>query len=89
VRGPDGNPWPAPPPTPFHVWPLAACVERIERLLLWRKAEEVMPAFVPPMLALEQLTGPWLGDRLIARRFAKAPLPLTPDPSSTRDTAAR
>jgi NAD(P)-dependent dehydrogenase (short-subunit alcohol dehydrogenase family) len=89
VRGPDGNPWPAPPPTPFRVWPLSACVERIERLLLLRKAEEVLPAFVPPMLALEQLAGSWLGDRLIARRFAKAPLPLTPGPSSPRDTAAR
>jgi NAD(P)-dependent dehydrogenase (short-subunit alcohol dehydrogenase family) len=90
VLGPDGKPWPVQPPAPFRVWPLAACVERLVRLITRRKAEEVMPAFVWPMLALEQITGPWLGDRLLARRFARAPLPeVTPAPSSPHGIAAR
>jgi NAD(P)-dependent dehydrogenase (short-subunit alcohol dehydrogenase family) len=75
VLGPDGKPWPTQPPAPFRVWPVEACVDRIVRLLLKRRAEELFPAFVRPMLALEAIIGPWLGDRILGRRFARAPLP--------------
>src|SRR5262245_17082374 len=75
VLGPDGQPWRTPPPAPFRVWPVELVVDRILRLLLRRKPEALLPGFVGPMLALDQLIGPWLGDRLIARQFWRNPLP--------------
>jgi NAD(P)-dependent dehydrogenase (short-subunit alcohol dehydrogenase family) len=75
VLGPDGRPWPTQPPAPFRVWPVEKCVDRIIRLIERRKAEALLPGFVSALLALDQVLGPWLGDRVIARRFARAPLP--------------
>src|SRR5262245_15979240 len=75
VLGPDGRPWPTQPPAPFRVWPVEKCVDRILRLIERRKAEALLPGFVSALLALDQVLGPWLGDRVIARRFARAPLP--------------
>jgi NAD(P)-dependent dehydrogenase (short-subunit alcohol dehydrogenase family) len=77
VLGPDGQPWPTPPPVPFRVWPVGLVVDRIVRVITRRKAEALLPAFVGPMLAAGQLLGPWLGDRLIARQLRRHPLPPT------------
>jgi NAD(P)-dependent dehydrogenase (short-subunit alcohol dehydrogenase family) len=78
VLAADGRPWPTPPPAPFRVWPVEKCAERIIRLIVERKPEALLPGFVAPMLALDQIIGPWLGDRIISRRFARAPLPDQP-----------
>src|SRR5262245_17594877 len=75
VLGPDGKPWAQPLPIPFRLWPVEACVDRIVRLLVQRKAEELFPAIVRPLLAVDQIIGTWLGDRWLIRRFARAPLP--------------
>lgn len=75
VLGPDGNPWPTPPPAPFRVWPVEMLVDKVIRLIERRKPEALLPGFVGPLLALDQIIGPWLGDRLVARRVAAAPLP--------------
>jgi NAD(P)-dependent dehydrogenase (short-subunit alcohol dehydrogenase family) len=78
VQGPDGRPWPTPPPSPFRVWPVEACVDRIVGLIVERKAEELLPGIVRPLLALDDLVGTWLGDRWLTRRFERAPLPDQP-----------
>jgi NAD(P)-dependent dehydrogenase (short-subunit alcohol dehydrogenase family) len=78
VLGPNGQPWPTPPPAVFRVWPVEKCVDRIIRLIVKRKPEALLPGFVAPMLALDQIIGPWLGDRIIRRRFDQAPLPEQP-----------
>jgi NAD(P)-dependent dehydrogenase (short-subunit alcohol dehydrogenase family) len=70
VLGADGRPLAEPPTTPFRVWPVERCVDRLVRLLVKRQAEALLPSFVGPLLALDQATGGWLGDRLLARRFA-------------------
>lgn len=79
VLGPDGQPWPTPPPVPFRVWPVDLVVDRVVRVITRRKAEALLPGFVAPMLALDQLVGPWLGDRIIARQFRRHPLPGEPN----------
>jgi NAD(P)-dependent dehydrogenase (short-subunit alcohol dehydrogenase family) len=78
VLGPDGKPWSRPLPVPFRVWPVDACVDRIVRVIVQRKAEEVFPPIVRPLLALDHLVGTWLGDRWLTRRFDQAPLPDQP-----------
>jgi NAD(P)-dependent dehydrogenase (short-subunit alcohol dehydrogenase family) len=75
VLGPDGHPWPTPPPAPFRVWPLDLLVEKVVRLIERRTAEVLLPGIVGPLLALDHLIGTWLGDRWLSRRVANAPLP--------------
>jgi NAD(P)-dependent dehydrogenase (short-subunit alcohol dehydrogenase family) len=72
VLGPDGRVWPNPPPPPFRIWPVEKCVDRIERVLLRRKRQALLPAFVGPLLALDQFLGGWLGDWILGRRFSPA-----------------
>jgi NAD(P)-dependent dehydrogenase (short-subunit alcohol dehydrogenase family) len=69
VLGPDGRPWSDPPPPPFRIWPVEKCVDRIERLLVKRRSEALLPGFVRPMLALDQLLGGWLGNWILGNRF--------------------
>jgi len=69
VLGPDGRPWDKPPPPPFRVWPVAKCVDRIVRLILKRRAEALLPEFVRPLIALDQLFAGRLGDRYIGGKF--------------------
>jgi NAD(P)-dependent dehydrogenase (short-subunit alcohol dehydrogenase family) len=71
VWGPDGNPWPTPPPPPFRVWPVELCVDRIIRLIVRRQSQALLPWFVGPMLALDHAVGGRLGDWLLARRFTR------------------
>jgi NAD(P)-dependent dehydrogenase (short-subunit alcohol dehydrogenase family) len=69
VLGPDGTPWANPPPPPFRIWPVEKCVDRIERLLVKRRAEALLPAFVGPLLALDDVVGGWIGDWIIRSQF--------------------
>jgi NAD(P)-dependent dehydrogenase (short-subunit alcohol dehydrogenase family) len=69
VLGPDGQPWPVPPPHPFRVWSVEKCVDRIMQVLLHRRREALLPWFVGPLLALEQAVGGWLGDLYLGRKF--------------------
>jgi NAD(P)-dependent dehydrogenase (short-subunit alcohol dehydrogenase family) len=78
VLGPDGNPYATPPPAPFRVWPVEKCVDRIVQLIVERRAEILLPGIVRPLLAVDDILGPWLGDRWLTRRMARAPLPDQP-----------
>jgi NAD(P)-dependent dehydrogenase (short-subunit alcohol dehydrogenase family) len=69
VLGPDGRPWPVPPPHPFRVWSVEKCVDRIMHVLLHRRREALLPWFVGPLLALEQAVGCWLGDLYLGLKF--------------------
>jgi NAD(P)-dependent dehydrogenase (short-subunit alcohol dehydrogenase family) len=65
----DGKPWESPPPPPFRIWPVEKCVDRIIRLLARRKSQALLPAFTGPMLALDQMLGNWIGDRILTWKF--------------------
>ncbi len=82
VLGPDGKPWTNAPSPPFRVWPVAKCVDRIVRLLVQRKGESLLPGFVRPILALDHVLGPWFGDWVVGKFFARSPLP---PPAGRRD----
>ena len=71
----EGRPWTTPVSIPFRVRPVEACVDRIVELIESRKAEALVPGFVGPLLALDAIIGPWLGDRVLTRHFRKHPLP--------------
>jgi NAD(P)-dependent dehydrogenase (short-subunit alcohol dehydrogenase family) len=71
--GPDGQPRPERPPKTFRIWPVEKCVERIVNLIVKRKREALLPAFVAPFLILDQILDRRLGDRILARRFAMEP----------------
>jgi NAD(P)-dependent dehydrogenase (short-subunit alcohol dehydrogenase family) len=75
VLGPDGKPWPTSPPTPFRVWPLQRVVNRLIRLIEKRKPEALVPGWVGPLLTMDRMIGPWLGDYFIDRQFRRYPLP--------------
>jgi NAD(P)-dependent dehydrogenase (short-subunit alcohol dehydrogenase family) len=75
VLGPDGEPYPEPVLPPFRVWPLDLLVDRVIKLIERRRAEALLPGFVGPLLALDQILGPWLGDRVVRKRIDAAPLP--------------
>ncbi len=69
VLGPDGRIWDKPPPPPFRVWPVEKCVDCIVGLIVKRKGQSLLPGFVGPMLALDDLSNGRLGDWLLGRRF--------------------
>ncbi len=69
VLGPRGRVWDRPPAPPFRVWPVEKCVDRIERLLVRRRREALLPGFVRPLLALDEAVGGWLGDWFLGRHF--------------------
>jgi NAD(P)-dependent dehydrogenase (short-subunit alcohol dehydrogenase family) len=69
VIGPDGKPWPVPPPPPFRIWPLEKCVDRIVRLIVKRKRQALLPWYAGPLLVLDELMGRVIGDRLLLRKF--------------------
>ena len=69
VLGPDGEPWPEPPPPPFRIWPVEKCVDRIVDLLVNRRRQALLPWFAGPLLMIDQLFGQRLGDRILSRRF--------------------
>lgn len=69
VLAPDGKPWPVPPEPPFRVWPVERCVERIVRLIRRRRARAVLPAFMGPLLTLDDLALRWIGDSILRWKF--------------------
>jgi NAD(P)-dependent dehydrogenase (short-subunit alcohol dehydrogenase family) len=69
VLGPDGKPWPNPPPPPFRIWPVEKCVDRLMRLIVQRRAEVMLPGFMGPMLVLDRILGSWIGNRLLRYNF--------------------
>jgi NAD(P)-dependent dehydrogenase (short-subunit alcohol dehydrogenase family) len=72
VLGPDGEVWTSPPPPPFRVWPVEICVDRIEKMLVKRKAEMLLPWYVAPLVALDRLIlGGWISSYVLARSFPR------------------
>src|SRR5262249_9766373 len=70
VLGPDGNPWPQPPPPPFRIHSVDRCVNRIVRLIVKRQGEALLPWFTGPLLALDRvLLGGQLGDLILKGKF--------------------
>jgi dehydrogenase/reductase SDR family member 7B len=69
VLGPDGKPWPEPPPPPFRIWPVEKCVDRIIDLIVKRKRQALLPWFTGPLLIIDQMLGQRIGNRILARRF--------------------
>jgi NAD(P)-dependent dehydrogenase (short-subunit alcohol dehydrogenase family) len=64
-----GQLWPVPPKPPFRVWPVEKCVDRVVRLIVKRKAQALLPGFVSPLLALDEITGGRLGDWYLRGKF--------------------
>jgi dehydrogenase/reductase SDR family member 7B len=83
VLGPDGRPWENPPQSPFRIWPVERCVDRVINLIVRRQPEALMPGIVRPLLALEQTVGSWLGDWFIRRRFDNSPRLHQPAPDGS------
>jgi len=75
VLGPDGEPYKTPVSAPFRVWPVAMVVDAVVRLIERRRPEALLPRVVGPLLALDDVLGPWLGDRFVRGRVDAAPLP--------------
>jgi NAD(P)-dependent dehydrogenase (short-subunit alcohol dehydrogenase family) len=65
----QGRLWPVPPPPPFRIWPVEKCVDRIVRVIVKRKSQALLPAFVSPLLALDEITGGRLGDWYLGGKF--------------------
>jgi NAD(P)-dependent dehydrogenase (short-subunit alcohol dehydrogenase family) len=69
VMGPDGKPWPEPPPPPFRVWPVEKIVNRIIRLIVKRRAQALIPWFAGPLFVLDKLVGSWIGNTILKWKF--------------------
>jgi NAD(P)-dependent dehydrogenase (short-subunit alcohol dehydrogenase family) len=69
VLGPDGRLWTDPPPPPFRIWPVEACVNRLVRLFVRRKRQALLPWFTGPLLTMDQALGGMVSDRLLLRMF--------------------
>ena len=69
VLGPDGRPWPKPPPPPFRVWPVERCVNHIVRLLIKRRTHSNLPWFMGPLYWLDEIVGRWVGDTIMRYKF--------------------
>jgi len=69
VLGPSGQPWQAPPPPPFRVWPVEKCVNRIVRLIVRRRAKALLPAFTGPLFTLDDIALRIIGDWILRWRF--------------------
>lgn len=73
-----GRPWATPPSTPFRVWPVEKCVDRIVQLIIKRKSQAHLRAFLSPLLALDEITGGRLGDWYLGGKFDPAAVALPP-----------
>jgi NAD(P)-dependent dehydrogenase (short-subunit alcohol dehydrogenase family) len=69
VLGPDGKPWDKPPDPPFRIWPVDKCVDRVIKLIIKRRKEALLPAFVGPLLHMDKSIGGLLGDWVLRNRF--------------------
>jgi NAD(P)-dependent dehydrogenase (short-subunit alcohol dehydrogenase family) len=70
VLGHDGQPWTHPPDPPFRIWPLEKCVDRVVGLIRKRRSQALLPAFVGPLLILDQALGGLVGNVILPRAFA-------------------
>jgi dehydrogenase/reductase SDR family protein 7B len=73
VLGPNGQPWPEPPSVPLPMFPVEKCVDLIVRLIIKRRAQAVLPWRSSLFLKLEQVVGPWIGDRILSAKFPPLP----------------
>src|SRR4051812_7033297 len=70
VLGPDGKPWPEPPRPPFKVWPVEKVANRVVRLIVKRRAKALIPWWVGPLLAMDELfVMSWIGDAVLRWKF--------------------
>ncbi len=69
VLNKDGKPWDVPPPPPFRIWPVEKCVDRVIRLIVKRKRQALLPWFAGPLLAVDEMLGRVIGDRILMRKF--------------------
>jgi NAD(P)-dependent dehydrogenase (short-subunit alcohol dehydrogenase family) len=69
VLRPDGHRWTKPPPPPFRIWPVEKCVDRIIRLIVKRRAQANLPAFMGPLLWLDQIVACWIGNLILRYKF--------------------
>jgi NAD(P)-dependent dehydrogenase (short-subunit alcohol dehydrogenase family) len=68
----SGQLWPTPPVPPFRIWPLDKCVDRVVRVIVKRQAQALLPSFVSPLLALDEISGGRLGDWYLGGKFDPA-----------------
>jgi hypothetical protein len=47
------------------------CVDVLMTLILRRKRQATLPWFVGPLLALDDITNGWAGDRYLMRKFRR------------------
>ncbi len=78
VLGPDGKPWPEPPPPPFRIWPVEKCVDRIVRLIVKRRSETLLPWIAGPLLGLDRNLGSWIGNMILKWKFPPEQSPGSP-----------
>jgi NAD(P)-dependent dehydrogenase (short-subunit alcohol dehydrogenase family) len=71
VLGADGKPSSAAPASNFRLWPVEQCVDALMQLIVRRKRQATLPWFVGPLLALDDLTNGWAGDRYLGRKFRR------------------
>jgi NAD(P)-dependent dehydrogenase (short-subunit alcohol dehydrogenase family) len=69
VLGSNGQPWVTPPSLPLPAFPVDKCVDLIVRLIVKRRAQAVLPWRSGVFLKLEQILGPWIGDRILSAKF--------------------
>jgi NAD(P)-dependent dehydrogenase (short-subunit alcohol dehydrogenase family) len=69
VLGADGKPWLDAPPPPFRIWPVEKCVDRLVRLIVRRRAEALLPAFMGPVFVLDRALGSWIGNALLRYNY--------------------
>jgi NAD(P)-dependent dehydrogenase (short-subunit alcohol dehydrogenase family) len=71
VLGQDGKPCVAPPAADFRLWSVEKCVDVLIKLVLRRQRQATLPWFVGPVLALDDITNGWAGDRYLTRKFRR------------------
>src|SRR5262249_3834273 len=71
VLGPDGKPIVAPPASNYRLWPVEKCIDVLIRLIVRRQRQATLPWFVGPVLALDDITNGWAGDRYLGRKFRR------------------
>lgn len=73
-----GRTWPTPPTPPFRIWPVEKCVDRVVQLIVKRKPQALLRAFLRPLLAFDEISGGRLGDWYLGRKFDPADVKPTP-----------
>jgi NAD(P)-dependent dehydrogenase (short-subunit alcohol dehydrogenase family) len=68
----SGQLWPTPPAPPFRIWPVDKCVDHVVRVIVKRKSQALLPSFIGPLLALDEITGGRLGDWYLGGKFDPA-----------------